>query len=179
MKPFLLSVGRSAGRALPTILASLSAGIALPVRDLDILEITDSPSDLPVSSLAEDMNLLCRFFSGGGSSRLFPSSFRVSSDTVRLPSLRDIAAEPASEALLAVLRGRGIPLSFRTDGAAGPIASAKRFLPASRSVSAYFLTFARRFPPEPRWFFCAVFARSAQKGTDGSRCWRWRKRLPR
>ena len=115
MKPFLLSVGRSAGRALPTILASLSAGIALPVRDLDILEITDSPSDLPVSSLAEDMNLLCRFFSGGGSSRLFPSSFRVSSDTVRLPSLRDIASDPASEALLAVLRGRGIPLSFRTD----------------------------------------------------------------
>ena len=115
MKPFLLSVGKAADQALPAILVSLSAGIACPVQDLDILRISDSACDLPIPALTGDLNRLHAYLSGETSSPLFPSSFRFSSDTVQLPPLRSFAADPASESLISALRGKGIPLSYRTD----------------------------------------------------------------
>lgn len=115
MKPFLLSIGKSADQIIPTVLASLSAGIATPVRDLDILRISDSACELPIQALAGDLNHLHAYFSGESHVPFFSSSFQFSDDTVQLPSLRSLASDPASEALISSLRGGGIPLSYKTD----------------------------------------------------------------
>lgn len=99
---------------MPSVLSALSCGAAVPVRDLTILQISFHENDLPVSSLTEDLNTAHRFLSGTNPF-LFPSSFDYSEARVDLPALRSLSSDASSEALIGALRGRDIPLSYRTD----------------------------------------------------------------
>ena len=106
MKPFFLPVGHAAGQSLPAVLASLSCGAACPVADLDILHICDTEPDSTLPALVRDLN---------GSCPLFSSSFRFDAFSPRLPSLADLSSDPATALLIGALRGKGIPLSYKTD----------------------------------------------------------------
>ena len=106
MKSFFLSVGNTAGRSLPTVLAALSCGAARPVAGLDILHLSDTEPDSLLPSLVRDLNRDCP---------LFPSSFRYDAFRPQLPSLSELSSDPASAELIASLRGKGIPLSYKTD----------------------------------------------------------------
>ena len=106
MKSFFLSVGNTAGRSLPTVLAALSCGAARPVAGLDILHLSDTEPDSLLQSLVRDLNRDCP---------LFPSSFRYDAFRPQLPSLSELSSDPASAELIASLRGKGIPLSYKTD----------------------------------------------------------------
>ena len=106
MKSFFLPVGHAAGQSLPTILAALSCGAARPVSDLDICHIADRDSDPFLPALVKDLNADCP---------LFPSSFRFDAFRPELPSLSDLSSDPASCTLIGALRGKGMPLSYKTD----------------------------------------------------------------
>ncbi len=106
MKSFFLPIGNAAGRALPTILASLSCGAARPVTGLDICHIADGEPNPLIPALIGDLNTDCA---------LFPSSFRFDAFRPQLPSLTDLSSDPASSALIGALRGKGMPLSYKTD----------------------------------------------------------------
>ena len=97
------------------MLAALSCGAALPVSGLDILHITDGDADPVVPALTDDLNRAHLLLKQSGQDILFPSSFRYESCRPVLPSLRALSADPASAALLEALRGKGIPLSYKTD----------------------------------------------------------------
>jgi len=105
LKSFFLPVGYAAGQALPTILTSLSCGAARPVSDLDICHICDREPGSLIPALVGDLNTDCP---------LFPSSFRFIAFHPRLPSLSDLS-DSDSSALIGALRGKGIPLSYKTD----------------------------------------------------------------
>ena len=106
MKSFLLAIGNATGRALPTILSTLSCGAARPVTGLDICHITDREPDSLIPALIGDLDTDCS---------LFPSSFRFDAFRPQLPSLTDLSSDPASSVLIGALRGKGMPLSYKTD----------------------------------------------------------------
>ena len=106
LKSFFLPVGNAAGQSLPTILASLSCGAARPVSGLDILHICDAEPENMLSALVQDLNRDCP---------LFASSFRFSAFRPQFPSLSKLTSDPATSALIGALRGKGIPLSYKTD----------------------------------------------------------------
>ena len=106
LKSFFLPIGYTAGQSLPTIFASLSCGAARPVSGLDILHICDAEPESMLPPLVQDLN---------GDCPLFASSFRFAAFRPQLPSLSGLASDPASSALIGALRGKGIPLSYKTD----------------------------------------------------------------
>ena len=115
MKPFLIPVGRAAGASLATVLSALSCGAALPVSGLDILHISDIDPDPVLPSLIHDLNQAHDLLSENGNDALFPSSFVFDSIRPVLPSVRSLSESAPSAALLAALRGKGVPLSYKTD----------------------------------------------------------------
>ena len=118
MKSFLLPVGRLASDALSSVLSAMSCGATVPVEGLDILTIADSPADTVLPALIDDLNRMHDFFASSDNPSLFPSSFRYASFRPELPSLQQLSGSPASEALLDALRGKGVPLSYKTDAEA-------------------------------------------------------------
>ena len=106
MKSFFLPIGSAAGQSLPTVLASLSCGAARRVSSLDILQICDAEPESMLPSLVRDLN---------GGCPLFYSSFHFLAFRPQLPSLSELSSDPASCALIGALRGKGIPLSYKTD----------------------------------------------------------------
>lgn len=115
MKSFFLPVGRTAGSSLSTIVSVLSCGAAVPVTDLDILHITDTDSDSVLPFLIQDLNQAHSVLSGMDNDFFFPSSFLYDSFRLRLPSVHLLADDPASRSFLDAVRGKGIPLSSKTD----------------------------------------------------------------
>ena len=115
MKSFLLSIGRSAGSSLPTLLAAMSCGATQPVDGLDILHIADAEPDPVLPPLVRDLNRIHSLLLYPDNRSLFPSSFEYASFRPQLPSLQSLSGDPASAALLGALRGKGIPLSYKTD----------------------------------------------------------------
>ena len=117
MKNCLFSIGSFSRRALTTICSAVSCGAAAPVSHLDIFQIDFRQSPELVSSLTEDLtachHLLCR----GENSlpTLFPAAFSFQSCVAVLPQAREFLADEDSALLFAALRGKGMPLSFRTD----------------------------------------------------------------
>ena len=93
----------------------MSCGAAVPVSGLDILHITDGETDPVLPPLIRDLNRMHVLLSSPENISLFPSSFVYESFRPRLPSLRDLSQDPSSAALLDALRGKGIPLSYKTD----------------------------------------------------------------
>ena len=106
MKSFFLPVGHAAGLSLPTVLASLSCGAARAVADLDILHICDAEPESLLPALVRDLNSDCP---------LFASSFRFEAFRPQLPSVTELSSDPSSSALIGALRGKGVPLSYKTD----------------------------------------------------------------
>ena len=82
---------------------------------LDILHITDSEPDPVVPLLTADLNRVHSLLEAPDNDTLFPSSFVFESCRPVLPSHQAISGDPASSVLLGALRGRGVPLSYRTD----------------------------------------------------------------
>ena len=115
MKSFLLPVGRTAGASLPSVLSALSCGAALPVTGLDILHITDGEANPVLPPLIRDLNRMHEMLQRPDNDTLFPSSFVYDFCRPVLPSVQSLSEDPASSALVGALRGRGIPLSYKTD----------------------------------------------------------------
>ena len=115
LKSFLLPVGRCAGTSLPTLLSAFSCGAALPVTGLDILHITDAETDPVLAPMIRDLNQIHSLLGSEDNISLFPSSFVFQSCRPHLPSLSELSGDTASSALLGALRGKGIPLSYKTD----------------------------------------------------------------
>ena len=115
MKSFFLPVGRSAGVSLPTVVSAMSCGATLPVTGLDILHIADNEPDAVLVSLIRDINLAGTMFQHADNRSLFPSSFSYECFRPQLPSVRALSGDVPSAALLSALRGKGIPLSYKTD----------------------------------------------------------------
>lgn len=115
MKSFLLPVGQASGTLLPALLSSMSCGATVPVTDLDIFFISDNETDPVIPPLVRDLNQVHTLLSSPENLSLFPSSFHYEAIRPQLPSLRKLTEEPASAALIGALRGKGIPLSYKTD----------------------------------------------------------------
>ncbi|MBP5726426.1 MAG: hypothetical protein J6Y48_05060 [Clostridia bacterium] len=115
MKSFLLPVGRYAGTSLPTLLSALSCGASVPVTGLDIFHITDRQPDPVLVPMIRDLNQAHKLFKRADNRSFFPSSFSYASYQPELPSISVLSSDPASASLLAALRGKGVPLSYKTD----------------------------------------------------------------
>ncbi len=137
MKSFFLPVGRTAGASLTTIMAALSCGAAVPVAGLDILYLADGEPDPVLPLLADDLNRTHDLLSPAGRSALFPSSFIYNTCRPVLPSLGSLSGDPSSSALLAALRGKGQPLSYKTDREAVEWAFASMFPADSEDMAPF------------------------------------------
>ena len=115
MKSFFIPVGQYAGASLTTVLSALSCGAALPVSGLDILHIADREADPVLPPLVMDLNSVHSLLSDEKNNSLFPSSFCYESFRPLLPSVRSLSEDAATAALLGALRGKGLPLSYKTD----------------------------------------------------------------
>ena len=87
----------------------------MPVSGLDILYITDRDTDPVLSPLIRDLNQAHDLLLRDDNRSLFPSSFLFESFRPQLPSALSLSDNAASAALLGALRGKGIPLSYKTD----------------------------------------------------------------
>ena len=115
MKSFFLPVGYSAGSFLPTVFSAMSCGATLPVSNMDILHIADRETDPILLPLIRDLNRACSLFIHEENRSLFPSSFLYESCRPSLPSARELSGNASTSALLDAIRGKGIPLSYKTD----------------------------------------------------------------
>ena len=115
MKSFFLPVGHSVGASLASVVSAMSCGAALPVSGLDILHITDREPDPVLPPLVSDLNRASSLLFHKENQSLFPSSFVYESCLPVLPSALSLSEDNASASLLSALRGKGIPLSYKTD----------------------------------------------------------------
>ena len=115
LKSFFLPVGHTAGASLPTLVSAMSCGAALPVTGLDILHITDTDADPVLPPLIRDLNTAHSLLLSENNRCLFPSSFLYESFRPQLPSSLSLRENSSAAALLGALRGKGIPLSYKTD----------------------------------------------------------------
>ena len=115
LKSFLLPVGHYAGASLPTLLSALSCGAAAPVTGLEILHISDRQADPVLPPMIRDLNRAHTLFDRADNLSFFPSSFSYDSCRPDLPSVTGLSAHSATASLLSALRGKGVPLSYRTD----------------------------------------------------------------
>ena len=115
MKSFLLPVGHYAGVSLPSLLSVLSCGASEPVSRLDIFHITDRQPDPVLVPMIRDLNRAHSLFERADNHSFFPSSFSYASFHPELPSITVLSSDPASASLLTALRGKGVPLSYKTD----------------------------------------------------------------
>ena len=113
----------------------MSCGVTLPVSGLDIFHITDRETDPVIPSLIADLNRAHSLLLHEENVSLFPSSFLYETFRPQLPSVRSLSEDASSAALLSALRGKGIPLSYKTDREAVEWAfSALLSVPESESV---------------------------------------------
>ena len=115
MKSYFLPIGEAAERALPTVFSALTCGITKEVPELFVLRILSSAPASLNDALIADLNECQRLFAGSGGIAFFRT--RYTSVTMRpvLPPQRELAESGASGLLLAALRGKNMPLSYRTD----------------------------------------------------------------
>ena len=115
LKSFFLPIGASVGASLPSVLSALSCGAALPVSNLDILHVSDREADPLPALLVRDLNQAHALLADPENVSLFPSSFIFDFCRPQLPSGRSLSEDASAAALLDALRGRGLPLSYKTD----------------------------------------------------------------
>ena len=144
MKSFFLPIGQSAGASLTTVVSAMSCGAALPVTGLDIMYITDRDVDPVLPPLIRDLNQADILLSHPDNRCLFPSSFYFESFRPELPSVQSLSKDKPSEALLTALRGKGIPLSYKTDREAVEWAFSAMLSDAGSNAAAPFHTWIRK-----------------------------------
>ena len=115
LKSFFLPIGQSAGASLTTVVSALSCGAAFPVAGLDIFQISDREQDPILPSLIRDLNQSSSLLLRKDNISLFPSSFQYEFFRLSLPSVQNLSGDAPSAALLGALRGKGMPLSYKTD----------------------------------------------------------------
>ncbi|MBR6165568.1 MAG: hypothetical protein IKQ45_06565 [Clostridia bacterium] len=116
---WLLSVGSFADRALPAVLTMQSCGAALSAEHLHIFRILRQQAEedsLP--SFASQLSACRDLLSREGASAFPGLSCSVDSCVPSLPDLQHLPNDSGTPQLIAALRGKGIPLSFRTDSEA-------------------------------------------------------------
>ena len=117
MKNCLFSIGSFPRRALSTVCAAVSCGATVPVSQMDIFQIDFRQTPDALSSLLEDYSACHHllFRNDLPSPVLFPGTFTFRSCVAVLPQVRDLTVGDHSSLLYTALRGRNMPLSYRTD----------------------------------------------------------------
>ena len=117
MSNCLLSIGSFPERALSTISSAFSCGAVNSVSHLDIFQLSFRDSGNSPAAYLEALSRGHDVLSpAGGSVPVFPAGFSFSSCTAVLPSAREFAADPESEALLAAAREGDIPYTVEVMG---------------------------------------------------------------
>lgn len=140
------------------MLSALSCGAACPVAGLDILHLSDESAASLIPALTDDLNRAHTLFSDPDNASLFPSSFLFQSFRPVFPTLNTLVKNPASAALLDALRGKGIPLSYKTDAEAVDLAFS--FLLSDRG--------AKTMEPFETW--CCRIREALDAGSDARIC---------
>ena len=116
MKSYLLTIGQTAEQALPVIVSSFAACAAGSVPELSVLHVSSrSGDDSALTARLKDLNGCRPLFASVEDLPLFRTEYSYErwvpapADPVALSSCEEDAL------LLSALRGRGIPLSYKTD----------------------------------------------------------------
>lgn len=113
MKAYFLPLGAGADRGLPAVLTALACGAAREVPRVSMLRVLSAPPAPLADRMMADLNVCHTLFDGKDAFAFFQTSF---SSAVWVPALPGREAfGPGSGLLLSALRGKGVPLSFRTD----------------------------------------------------------------
>ncbi len=115
MKSYLISLGETAERALPTVLTALSAGITKPVPSLFLLRVPFTSATGVNDALLRDFRTCSRLFSGCPDLPCFQTEFTGETCTLSLPDRSALLSGGGSDLLLTALRGENQPLSYPTD----------------------------------------------------------------
>lgn len=116
MNSFLISIGSFSEQALPTVCSALSCGAAKSVDSLDIFHLSSHPVDKSLCTLISTLNGFHESFPDIGQDfPFFHTRFSFGCSTVILPNSSELASDNDSELLYAALRGRKMPLSYKTD----------------------------------------------------------------
>ena len=116
MSNFLISVGSFPEQALPTVCSALACGAAKQFPSLDIFHLSVRTVDSTLESFIRSLSGFHDFIMETGSDiPLFPTRFSFSSATVILPQYTEFSSDGDSQLLLSSLRGRKMPLSYKTD----------------------------------------------------------------
>ena len=116
MSNFLISIGNFPEQALPTVCSALSCGAAKHFSSLEIFHLSSRAVDKSLSSFVRSLSGFHEFLSENGSDiPLFPTRFSFSSCTAVLPQYREFSSGGDPSLLLSALRGRNMPLSYKTD----------------------------------------------------------------
>ena len=113
MKAYFLPLGTDADRGLPAVLTALACGAAREVPEVSMLRVLAAPTDSPADGMMADLNVCRALFGRKDAFAFFRTSFSSSVWVPELPGRE--AFGPGSGLLLSALRGKGLPLSFRTD----------------------------------------------------------------
>ena len=116
MSNFLISIGNFPEQALPTVCSALSCGAAKHFPSLEIFHLSSRAVDQSLSSFIRSLSGFHDFLSENRSDiPLFPARFSFSSCTAVLPQHREFSSGGDPSLLLSSLRGRNMPLSYKTD----------------------------------------------------------------
>ena len=116
MSNFLISIGSFSEQALPTVCSAFSCGAARRFPSLDIFQLSPGRVEQSLSSFFHGITGIHDFLSDHAEDfPLFPVRFSFSSSAVVLPQAREFTAGGDSDLLFAALRGRNMPLSYKTD----------------------------------------------------------------
>lgn len=116
MNNFLISIGSFSEQALTTVCSALSCSAAKQIPSLDIFHLSAGPSNESLSSFFHSIDGVRSFIPDDDFSfPLFRVRFSFSSCTVILPQSREFTADNNSSLLYSSLRGRNMPVSYKTD----------------------------------------------------------------
>ena len=112
----LLCIGDVAERLLPDLFTAVSCCAAPTVGDLDVFCISSHKSaDDQIQALASDLTDVHHILEQSGEASLFPNTFRFDSCSPEFRSAKELSENPCDSLLISALRGKDVPLSFRTD----------------------------------------------------------------
>ena len=116
MSSSLICIGSAAERSLPVVFTALSCGAALPLSLLRVFCLSENQNpDEKAADLASDLSACHRLMQKTEGASLFPSSFSLGFCSPVFRPLHELAEDPDTALLISALRGKGQPLSCKTD----------------------------------------------------------------
>jgi len=113
---FLLGIGKAAGSLLPDLFFALSSGAAVPPEQLNVFSLLPGQETCEeAAALAADLSACSRLMAGSGEKAPFACGFTFSSCNPVFRPVSDLYEDADVAALVAALRGKGLPLSCQTD----------------------------------------------------------------